>query len=246
MSRPRHSVQVPKESISALRCLVGLGPDGIKRLKEALDATGPSLDHPGLRAVAVSQHMQRTELVSDLEEILSDVVFPLRSAIQSSKVSIKQIVSALDAVFQEFDSTHSTSESLIKPDDRNRWSESRIAISELINSDMMKLEAKGEELLRTRPNYVLSMNIYSDVRPIFDDRAERVTAKILNNCLKITYMRHGKPHEESYSLDPDDLIRLKQQVERALTKNLALANDKQSDSPTLVVKAIDPEAGEHQ
>jgi len=225
---------------------VGLGPKGIQRLKEALDTTGPSLDHPGLRAVAVSQRMQRPELATDLEEILSDVVFPLRAAIQSSNVSIKEILSALDEIFQHPDPSHSASESSIEPADSDRWSEARIAISELIDSDMMRLEAKGEALLKTRPNYVLSMNIYSDIRPIFDDRAEKVRARVLNNCLRIKYVKHGRPHEESYSLDPDDLIRLKHQVERALTKNLALAKDERSDAPTLIVKAIDPEAGEHQ
>jgi hypothetical protein len=225
---------------------VGLGPKDIQRLKEALDATGPSLDHSELRAVAVSQRMQRPELVSDLEEILSDVVFPLRGAIQSSRVSIKEVLSALDEIFHRSDPLNSASKSSIQPADSERWSEARTAIGELISSDMMRLEAKGEALLQSRPNYVLSMNIYSDIRPIFDDRAEKVKARVLNNCLRIKYVKHGRAHEESYSLDPDDLIRLKQQVERALTKNLALVKDEHSEAPTLVVKSIDPEAGEHQ
>ena len=246
MASPRYSVKVPEESLPALRRLLALGPTDINQLTSALRDSGPSLDHFSLRAVAVCDRLGRPELAGDVEDILRDIVFPLRRTIQKYGISSDDIISALDQNIKSEAAAPEGGLAAFTHADRGLWDECKDAINRLISSDMMAMEAKGEALLEARSNVALGLNVYSDIRPLFDDRGEHVRARILTNTLRVRYLVGGRPREESFSLDPADLVDLKNQVERALRKNAALARTEGSDIPILIVRTAEHQTGEHQ
>jgi len=189
MAKPRRlaSLRVPDESVPALNALIQLGPDFIKRLTEALAATGPSLDDPSFRAVAISERLGDPQLVEDIETTLVHVIDPMIYALYSYDIKIDDFLDALDQQFNPGSSAADTDPSIMGSDRQGDWSACRGAFRELLDSEPLILEAKARILLEARANLVEGLKIYSDLRPVFDQGGGAVRAHVLTNSLRIRF-----------------------------------------------------------
>ncbi len=240
------SVQIPDEALPAFKRLIAFGPGRLRRLTDALRETGPSLDPVSLRAVSASQAMGDIDLSEDVETILRDVIFPIRHTMYRHSISADEMVSELSRAI-ELVSTSGREPKALDNEEAIRWTECEAAISELLDSDTMKLEGKAEGLLDARGNRVFGIKLYSDLRPLFDEEAERVNANILTNTLVLRFNEGGRARTESFALDPASLKDLKDQVDRALRKNATLARGGETQNVrVLVVRSDRDESGDRQ
>jgi hypothetical protein len=246
MSIPKYPIHIPEEGIPAFKTLLSLGPDAILKLESALETTGPSLDHPSLRAVAICRIIQQPEIVDDVEKVLTDVIFPLRRAMRRYCIPSEQMIESLEYDLKNQAGTGGAEVATFGPEDLSRWSECKEAVHRLLVSNMMALESKSELLIEARVRKITDLNIYSEVIPVFDDLGERVRVRVLTNTLRIRFREGARIREESFSLDPAELAKLKTQVERAHRKNAVLSKGQDSDVPTLVVRSAEDESSEHQ
>ena len=182
----------------------------------------------------------------NIETILRDVVFPIRRTMYRHDVSASDMVSGLGEAIKQISSSGNpgTGFSL---DEVAQWEECESAIAGLLDSDTMKMEGKAEALIDARGNRVFGINLYADLRPLFDDAAEHVKANVLTNTLVIRFDGGGMPRTETFSLDPASLKDLKEQVDRALRKNAALAKGGEAQNArVLVVRFDSDETGDTQ
>ena len=240
------SVQIPEEAYSAFKNLIEFGPARIQRLSEAPRHTGPTLDPAGLRALSVSKKLEDVDLSENIETILRDVVFPIRRTMYLHDVSACDMVSGLGEAIARISSSGEPGASFSQ-DEAAQWEECESAISELLDSDTMKIEGKAEALIDARGNRVFGINLYSDLRPLFDEAGEQVKANVLTNTLVIRFNRGGMPCTETFSLDPASLKDLKEQVDRALRKNGTLAKGGEVQNVrVLVLRSDSDETGDSQ
>lgn len=238
------SVQIPEDAITALKRLIEFGSDQIRRLTLALRDTGPTLDPVSFRALAVSKALEDADLSEVIETILRDVVFPIRRTMYQHGVSANEMIFGMGEAIMRISSSD---EQAIGKEDQLRWRECEPAIAELLDSDTMKIEGKAEALLEARSNRVFAINLYSDLRPLFDEDAEQVNANVLTNTLMVRFNGGGRSRTETFSLNPSDLREFKDQVDRALRKNATLAKGGESQKiPVLVVRSLNDEVGDRQ
>jgi hypothetical protein len=186
------------------------------------------------------------DLSEDVETILRDVIFPIRHTMYRHSISADEMVSELSRAI-ELVSTSGREPKALDNEEAIRWTECEAAISELLDSDTMKLEGKAEGLLDARGNRVFGIKLYSDLRPLFDEEAERVNANILTNTLVLRFNEGGRARTESFALDPASLKDLKDQVDRALRKNATLARGGETQNVrVLVVRSDRDESGDRQ
>jgi hypothetical protein len=93
-------------------------------------------------------------------------------------------------------------------------------------STNLKLTTKAIELLSENENVYLDSRILSDVRLVFNDSLENENrcALILHN-LKLSFQSNNEEKEFYLSLDKNDLLKLKEVVERAIEKDNVLRKD---------------------
>ena len=241
------SVHIPEEAYSAFKKLIKLGPERIRQFTEALRGTGPTLDAAGIRALAVGKKMDDVDLSETIETILKDVVFPIRRTMHRFDVSASDMVSGLGEAITQISSAEEPGENFTG-DDAAQWAASEPAIAELFGSDTMRIEGKAEALIDARGNRVFAINLYSDLRPLFDQGGDEVKANVLTNTLVIRFFNGGgRSSMETFSLDPSSLKNLKVQVDRALKKNATLAKGGEVQNVrVLVVRSDGDESGEGQ
>jgi hypothetical protein len=238
-------VQIPEEAFSAFKKLIEFGPSRIATLLEALRQTGPTLEPAGLRAFSASEKMGDKNLSDDIEAILRDVVFPIRRTMHRNGLSAREMVSGLSAAIEQISSSESQEDGFSKAE-ALKWAECEDAISELFDSETMKIEGKAEALIDARGNRIFEINLYSDLRPLFDDEAENIQANLLTNTLVLRFNGGGRPRTETFALDPASLKELRVQVDRALRKNALLARGESQSVRVLVVRSDSEGSGDRQ
>jgi hypothetical protein len=240
------SVQIPEEAYSAFKKLIEFGPARIQKLSEALRDTGPALDPAGLRALSVCKNLEDVDLSENIETILRDVVFPIRRTMYRHDVSASDMVSGLGEAITQISSSGNAGAGF-SLDEAAQWEECESAIADLLDSDTMKMEGKAEALIDARGNRVFGINLYSDLRPLFNEAGEQVKANVLTNTLVIRFNGGGMPRTETFSLDPSSLKDLKEQVDRTLRKNATLAKGGEAQNVrVLVVRSDSDETGDSQ
>lgn len=93
-----------------------------------------------------------------------------------------------------------------------------------------------------QPNILLGLNIFADVRPVFDDSGRDIKALNVGYMLELEYSDGTDRRQIFAALDAKDIARLKAECERAQTKTLTLKEKfKSVPWPTLVVGELDDE-----
>jgi hypothetical protein len=217
------------EKYRSFSALVSLGADGIERLCEAIASTGPSFAPTGRRALLVCKAIGTLDLISQVEGILEDVVFPAHDLRRRSRMSAEDYYSVLTEFINEDDYWDT--------DFKDKWSQFRDPLVSLFKDDRLSREAKARFLLDTRPNRVRKLRLFTEVRPVFDDEDVALHFDIVTNTLCIDYKSNNETNTMYFSLDSDDLDYLESQIARARQKNTIIKSTYgNSEKPTLLVE----------
>lgn len=234
MNRHSLSLMIPEQGAEALRSLLDLGHDGIVALCKALTETGPVLAGAGLRAKLVHPLMNNPDAVSveEIEDILMGAVYPIHNLQYIHELPPETLYAEMTQAIKKMDDWPEVYAA--------KWTEMRDDLLALSKLEVLGIETKGAELLRDRANRVRSLRLFSDVRPLFTDQRDKIQANVLTNTLCVHYIEGsaGRRRTAYFSLDPEDLTDLKEQVEKAEQKNqLIIEQHKAQEMLTLMLKS---------
>ena len=180
--------------------------------------------------------------VEDIEIILTDALAPLVSIINRFDLSPEEVHATLAA-----DLARSAQPDVWPDTYTKRWSELKDAVVSLLSLDVLDIESKAGHLIGERANWVTSLRILSDVRPVFDDTANEMKASLLVNTLVVRFTDASGVRAAYFAIDPTDLDQLEDQIKRARRKNALIAQKYEKDKTTLLMWASendDSETGE--
>jgi len=92
----------------------------------------------------------------------------------------------------------------------------------------LPITAKALEVMTQHEHVFLEAKILSDLRPIFDNTGEKAEAAVVIHNLQLRYRGDGEIKLFYFALDNDDLKKLKDIIERAERKTVALKSIAQS------------------
>ncbi|MHA1675321.1 MAG: hypothetical protein ACTSYI_17050, partial [Promethearchaeota archaeon] len=98
-----------------------------------------------------------------------------------------------------------------------------VEIKKVLSSENFSIQSKISRLKIDIPNKILSSTIYSDSRYVFsEDPTEIPTHSVINHSLKLTFRDANRINELYFGLDGEELINLKNIVDRAIKKDKTL------------------------
>jgi hypothetical protein len=111
-------------------------------------------------------------------------------------------------------------------------------VSILVEPRALRASVKAYQLRADQSNIFLRSQIYTDIRPVFDDDLARpLLASLLTHTIKISYDESGGQQSIFLVADSQDLQQLQDQIARALEKAAALraliADDADGFGPAL-------------
>ena len=169
---------------------------GLKELTSAVVQQVPSLKRKEIEQI-LRTLFSLCVLLTDEEESLSENIATLSNVMQ---VSGRPELSLTDEEKVEFERK----------------------MEKLLNIKVVATSAKVQQLRLEYSNTFSDAKIFTDMRPIFDEPANRPIGCALAHTLKLTY-HEGSDHKEFYVvLDAEDLGSLKKVIQRAETKAASL------------------------
>jgi len=174
-----------------------------------------SLDTPPLRPSDLIELTQgyRDPVTDDkfdacLCEDLVGQLLSLYTILRRSGSSLEDIRFALRRSFQA---------SLTK-EQFEKWHALEDAFFVLLGSKVVRLAAMSLELSYDYANLLRRTNIIADIRPLFDEVAREIEAAVVSYTLRLEYSTASGGQDVSIALDQEDLLKLRDQCDRALCK----------------------------
>lgn len=97
-------------------------------------------------------------------------------------------------------------------------------IRSVLGAKVLQASTKGLSLMSDQDRLFLSSRILTDVRPVFaDDLSSPLLGSVVTHTLKISMRSDGRPQSFFVVLDSEDLLQLRDSVERAIAKDKLLA-----------------------
>ena len=106
----------------------------------------------------------------------------------------------------------------LEPESIEAWNRIDQVFGELIRSPPIRNVVKSLELTYDYANLIHSTNVVTDVRPIFDDKAEDVLGSVVSFTLRLSYQNGNNVQSLSLAFDAEEIKRLRDQCIRALKK----------------------------
>jgi hypothetical protein len=197
------------------------------------------LQVPFRHRAALTQLGKLSELdVARLLELVSSSAEPLvpKAVIESLRLpGVTDVDILIDSLFtleqlraahdwprsQLADAVASADELALEGDERKRLAET---LERLLSAAPFLRAAKAADLMRSHPESVHTVRILSDVRPVFDDEiSEAPVGAVIMQQLEIEVLTPSGPETIYLAADDRILLRMKQQIERALEKSRALS-----------------------
>lgn len=98
-------------------------------------------------------------------------------------------------------------------------------IQTLLNSSVLHASVKALSLIGDHDKLFISSRILTDIRPVFDDDVLNATlACLVTHTLKLSIRVDGRPQNIFVAADSEDLIQLRETIDRALDKGKTLAD----------------------
>lgn len=108
-------------------------------------------------------------------------------------------------------------------EDQQAWYKKiRNSFLDLLGLESVRLVAKTLHLSTDYSDVMLSSNVITDIRPVFDNDRSEVLGGVVTQTLRIHYVGGDSPYNEqeiSLSLDRDDIDKLIKELEKAKNKS---------------------------
>jgi hypothetical protein len=213
MENKRPPLVVPTKYYEALGHLAALGPDAVEQLSALAEAESISVD-----VEEVASRFSRSLKTSN-EKVLS--IFGFLMSLNELRWERAQ-----DPVSLEKELTAAIVEQA-EPGWKDRYLEMWRAVSHKLPAFLMpngffSLLRKAYDLALNRHSLVLSLQILSDARPLYDEDADALKALVLSHTLTFRVQQGSDRQALHITLDAADMQRLSQELDRAIKKEATL------------------------
>jgi hypothetical protein len=197
---------VPDQAQRQLRALL----KNLERMEEILIRSRDT--RPGITAYEVLEPLA-SKLDIDYDDLL-DIFYSLEN--------LSRLAPAYGSASEALDRVIAGSESALG----KRMRESKpqlLAILENYTGDHpVALSFKAQKLVYLYERVYRDAEILTDVRPIFDDAADRVLGAIIGHTLSISFTRNATNERLHLAMDAGDVLALRRACDRAIRKATAL------------------------
>jgi hypothetical protein len=218
-------VEIPEKALPDLKRLVELDGMLFEQLLTAISESGPTL-------TSAKFYSQIAAKAPNVEEAtISSIIraaFSLYSGMQKAKASLTPEELADGVANSSLIAKHTE----LSPDFKRTLS-SRLGRLLKFNK-VIAVTSKAFDVMTEHDKIFCDARILSDIRPVFADNPDTADAAVIIHNLQIGFHQQGTHHEVYVALDTDDILKLKEIVERAEIKTKALeAILKRADLPYL-------------
>ncbi|QXP56216.1 hypothetical protein H0I25_00030 [Cellulophaga sp. HaHa_2_95] len=204
------SLRIPDSFIRGFEILLKLSMDEVKEIGSIISQIPYGLGQDGFSAFFKSKY-NKTE---DFQ--LSSTIYSFGNLLFYSKKSKEEIAKNLsDSFFVNND--------LEKDNDL----EAKIFII-LNNSQNLKQTFKAADLISDNDVIFSDGKVFSDIRLLFEDNVELYSERrkaVIIHRLKLESSKNGSNENFYFSLDSNDLVKLKEIISRAILKDSQIKND---------------------
>ena len=206
---------IPQQELPSFKFFAQTSSDILYKLIEALNTQHPSLDINKLSAAVAS--------VSGIEQSVVKELLPL--IWRWTMVQRRLDMSTEDFVASLTAGLNSLSDRDWSKEDRIGWANVSSHLQKLLSSDTaIKYSAKASGLLLDQQLVLCSSRVITDMRTVFDDSAQEIKGIIPYHTLVLRCHKGSDNHNIYIALDSNDLIALREQIERAEKKEKLLHN----------------------
>jgi hypothetical protein len=211
LEQPRFSI--PKQELPSFKLLARTSPETLQQLAESLAEQPPVLNVDKLSApVAEASGVDQ----SDVEELLP-LVWRWTMVQRRLDLSTEDFVTSLSAGLEALPNKEWSAE------DRSGWANVRHQLQKLLSTDTaIASSAKAGELLLDQRLILCSSRVITDMRTVFDDSAESIRGILPYHTLVLRCREGADNHDVYVALDLDDLVFLREQLDRAEQKEKLL------------------------
>ena len=192
--------------------LIGLSESSRKKLLNQIQESSELVDTDKLAAKITISKLKENDVKQILDAISSMFIYK-----ESTEYSTDQFASELK------DALYETKIKQLEPD-----KEFVSFIRELLNlTDIpFYLNAKAEHLTHENNYVILESRIFTDIRPIFTEDIDcKLRGYVILHNLKLEYSEGSDYKEAFFTLDKDDLEKLKENINRAETKEKVIREE---------------------
>jgi hypothetical protein len=208
---PSTSLNIPNEALSDLKTIAELDEGGFNSLLSAFRESTPTLRHNQFENLIASKIKSISR--GDLQSVLRTAFYLYRQR-ERLKMSPQQISEAVI-------NSSGVSQSVEFPAEKKDKLKKRIG--DLLNLDKtLGVTAKALDVMTEHDKTFCEARILSDIRPVFSEKPEEASAAVIIHNLQIRFHQFGKHQEAYFALDTDDIQALKEIIERAEKKTIAL------------------------
>lgn len=191
--------------VADFKRIVELGPESLAKVQAGLAGLNPiPLDLQALRR-AINEVIGAGQAEPLLRQILS-----LRSVVRRAAISVEDVVAGLDEALAAEDAKGKISFA--------DWNAIRGNLIAIIELECVRLAAAAIELSYDYANLLLTTKILTDIRPLYNDAADRIQGAVVSFTLRLRYSNADGEHDLSIALDEDDIEALEKRCKRAVTK----------------------------
>jgi hypothetical protein len=203
---------IPKSQRDGFKQFIGLPDDKWKSLLGALESAGPTIS---ARALAKNVSPE-VDLGADQ---LRQVILVAGSLYVTRDQRGTNVEEFADAVVEE-----AVHEGMVDSGDSGSISKLRERVSQLLSLDhSLGVSAKATQLLFSHKNPLLTVRIFTDIRPVFTgDENPIPRAAVVVHTLELVTNTDGRQLSHYIALDSTDLLTLKRVVDRAIHKEVSL------------------------
>ncbi len=208
-------LRIPDGYLQGFQVLINIDENAFSKFVAALGTSKPML--------RVKDYVQQiTSTVPQISahnmEVMLEMILSLYYLLSIRDETVSSLVDKLTVAVE-------TEEKLIKPTEWNpiQFSERLARLLSLNNS--LDVVAKASGILTDNERIYCDARIITDIRPIFGSEvSSQPNAFVLVHLLKIGFHENGKHQGIFFALDSEDLVKLRNVLERAEEKVMTLKN----------------------
>ncbi|HEX9654310.1 MAG TPA: hypothetical protein VGA99_11415 [bacterium] len=198
-------LKIPKEQKDGLEYFIELGDELQNSLINIIKDADINVNQGDLIEKLSNEIKIEKSRVSKIVGMLSSILALKETSRVSVDILIKDLVNALEE----------GSDEKLKP---NAAFRDQLRQFLHLETSSFHLRFKAIFLSREREKILTRTNIYTDIRPLFDNSGKETVGFLIIHNLKISYYENGQHREIYVALDDDDLVKLKDNVMRAEEK----------------------------
>lgn len=200
-------LELSSTQITDLATLRDLGSPALERIVAQLDQLDGNILRPAQLSKAIAETISNEQGITDT---LVRVVLSLRTLSGQTGLPTDEVLRAVRSSIER--------SSNWSDDQMSAWLACEPVLAKLIASSAVRRVATAIDLAYEYAFLLRKVRILTDIRPIFDDQANRIEGAVVSHTLRLFYWGTDGDHQLSIAMDLNDIHQLAEQCQRAITK----------------------------